>query len=94
MNVCCDFGTYDHTVNINPFWEDKIVSIDKCIYNEVINLWEFGIETIESCCGHCRTNGYIAVKKEYISRMEKLNYIHQDSIGKYNGIFNIKKIED
>jgi hypothetical protein len=39
----------------------KIVGIDRCLLNDVRKLWADGIETIESCCGHGQTTGYIAV---------------------------------
>jgi hypothetical protein len=39
----------------------KIVGIDRCLLNDVRKLWADGIETIESCCGHGQTAGYIAV---------------------------------
>lgn len=39
----------------------KLVGIDRCILNDVRQLWHEGVETIESCCGHGQTTGYIAV---------------------------------
>ncbi len=57
----------------NPF-TGKIAGVDKCIIDEVKLLWSKGIETIESCCGHNKTTGYIAVKEVHISQMLLLGY--------------------
>lgn len=37
------------------------VGIDRCIHIEIRYLWFLGIETIESCCGHNVSGGYIMV---------------------------------
>lgn len=74
-----EVGSYDNQILVvNPF-TDKTVGIDACILPEVVILWNLGIETIESCCGHNKQPGYIAVKEEYVSRMEiELNYDFDD----------------
>lgn len=75
MCDCIDrpFGDYDSMVSVvTP--QGRPVNIDPCVLPEVRELWEHGIETIESCCGHNKTPGYIAVKQQYESNMETLGY--------------------
>jgi hypothetical protein len=68
-----DFGTYKNTVPVQSPW-GKIVTIDICMIPEVKWLWDQEIETVESCCGHNRQPGYIAVKEEYRNKMQELGY--------------------
>lgn len=68
------FGSYDVTI---PVWYDdrkRVVDIDVCIVLEVISLWKKGIVTIESCCGHNKTTGYIAVDESSVDKMIELRY--------------------
>ncbi|GAH50580.1 unnamed protein product, partial [marine sediment metagenome] len=51
-------------------------NIDNCILEEIKFLWSKGIQTIESCCGHNKQQGYICVIPEAIKKMEKLGYKH------------------
>jgi hypothetical protein len=69
-----DFGSYANQVSMrNPFTE-KWVCIDVCLATEIGWLWINGINTIESCCGHGKNSGYIAVEyKDYI-RVTGLEY--------------------
>lgn len=77
MCTCIDveFGSYEVAIPLmNPF-TNKVVSVDFCILYEIYSLWRKGIETIESCCGHNKTYGYIAVKEKHIPQMYKLGYL-------------------
>jgi hypothetical protein len=56
---------------------DKWVCVDTCLVQEIAELWQLGIETIESCCGHNKALGYIAVQKKHIEQMKKLGYKNQ-----------------
>lgn len=83
-NVDCgnaEFGTYSGQVNvISP--NGKIVGIDSCIFSEIIGLWEQGITTIESCCGHRKAESYVAVAEKDVVKMIQLGYlqhIHHES---------------
>jgi hypothetical protein len=52
-----------------------LVSIDKCLIHEVIDLWEKGIKTTGCCCGHGRRElAFIGVAKEFIPRMKEMGY--------------------
>ena len=67
-------GSYDNQFGIKPPFKDYEVGIDKCILAEIIMLWGEGVITIECCCGHNTTDGYIAVKEESIQLMKSLDY--------------------
>ena len=76
MCLCKDveFGSYDVTI---PVWYDRrkrVVDIDVCIVLEVLELWNKGIVTIESCCGHNKQPGYIMVEECCIDEMLQLGY--------------------
>ena len=40
----------------------KAVEIDNCLTNIIQSLNDGGVETVTSCCGHGKTNGYIVLK--------------------------------
>jgi hypothetical protein len=68
-------GSYDNqTALYPPFSPDKVVGIDNCLLEEIIWLWERGIVTLESCCGHNKVEGYIAVAEKSIEKMQELGY--------------------
>ena len=87
-----DFGTYKAAL---PMWFDlikRVVDIDVCLALEIKNLWWMGIHTIESCCGHNKVDGYIAVEDFCITAMIALGY--QEHQGKEGlGIFYPKSIQ-
>ena len=56
-----------------PFGK-KWVCIDTCLVQEIAELWHLGIPTIESCCGHNKQSGYIAVSEEKHEQMIWLGY--------------------
>ncbi|KAA6342910.1 hypothetical protein EZS27_009370 [termite gut metagenome] len=104
------FGSYANTVLVsvpshiyplmNCLGEIKRVqkiTIDRCILPEIQGLWEKGIHTIGSCCGHNKSYGYIQVIEEDIPRMEKLGYKHDiefDKIQSTNNSFCSKNIKE
>jgi hypothetical protein len=47
----------------------RAAGIDNCILEEIKSLWEAGIQTLESCCGHNQADGYICVVEEHIEDM-------------------------
>lgn len=61
-----------------PVAGTKPVYIDRCVLPDVEALWSAGIETIESCCGHGRTEGYIAVPVEHEQAMLALGYARDE----------------
>lgn len=76
MCLCKDIemGSYkNQTIVIAPFKQNPI-GIDNCILEEVKSLWELGIVTMESCCGHNVAPGYIAVIGKHMPKMLELGY--------------------
>lgn len=71
--VNIDFQTYERQTSMKTT-QGKWVGIDTCLVQEIAELWYLGIETVESCCGHNKNDGYIMVKKEYAREMKKLGY--------------------
>lgn len=62
----------------------ETVGVDACLAEEIKSLWKQGIKTTGCCCGHGRNLGFIEVRDEYISEMEKLgyqHYIYEDEFG-------------
>lgn len=55
-------------------WNEKWVCIDACLATEIGWLWLKGVKTIESCCGHGKDEGYIAVQADSIPKMKELGY--------------------
>ena len=62
-------------------WEDdsklepKLVSIDKCLLQEITHLWEIGIKTTGCCCGHGDfSKAFISVHPAHIETMKELGY--------------------
>lgn len=50
------------------------VTVERCILPELRRLWEQGIVTFCSCCGHGREDGWIAVGPLDRAAMEALGY--------------------
>lgn len=72
--VNIDFGDYSNMEIIE--FDDRRIQVDKCLVNEITYLLNQGVITIESCCGHNKNTGYIAVDKNSIEIMESLGYEH------------------
>ena len=80
--IMCDcinvqFGTYgqqdqNRTVVCTP--QGRRQEIDNCILSELKDLWNKGIITLASCCGHNKINGSIIV--EDCDKMKSLGYIN------------------
>lgn len=50
------------------------VSIDRCLVDEIRELWRAGIRTTGCCCGHNQRAGFIGVFPEDIPAMLRLGY--------------------
>ncbi|MDU7069501.1 MAG: hypothetical protein E6343_16220 [Clostridium perfringens] len=70
VNIEC--GDYSN-MEIIEFGEKRI-QVDSCLVDEITYLLNQGVITIESCCGHNKLTGYIAVDKNSIELMESLGY--------------------
>ena len=55
---------------------NKMQEIDNCILEELQGLWEEGVITYASCCGHNTVNGSIIIDDEISAeKMKELNYL-------------------
>lgn len=55
--------------------KDNGYCLDRCIAEEVMQLWMKGIVTTGSCCGHNKVPGYIGVDEKDIDKMKELGYV-------------------
>lgn len=85
-----EMGNYENQVVLTSPFTKRVVGIDACIVVEIQNIWKQGIPTIESCCGHNKTEGYIAVLTKYHDKMIALGYKSESSNRK--GFFKPKSV--
>lgn len=54
----------------------EMVSVDRCMVDEIKKLWSEGIVTNGCCCGHNNKfiDGYIGVEPEYHEKMLSMGY--------------------
>ena len=64
--------TPDH---LDQYLAETGVPVDKCLVDEITDLWSKGINTVGCCCGHGKNCGYIRVSKEDVIKMKGLGYI-------------------
>lgn len=75
----CKWGT-DKKINVirraNPFVEDgwHEVYVDSCIANEIQELNNKGIITLNSCCGHGKSMPKCLIAKESVEKCKELGY--------------------
>lgn len=74
--TCCAVGTYECAKPVLNFKcvHPTLVYIDMCIIPEIVYLWNQGVSTAASCCGHGFEYGDIAVSNSSIDIMERLGY--------------------
>lgn len=53
-----------------------LVFVDKCLEDEIQQLWNNGIKTTGCCCGHGHRLGYIGVTEDSYEKMLELGYQH------------------
>lgn len=51
-----------------------VISVDSCLADEIINLWEEGVKTNGCCCGHNVLEGFIGVSDSSVDKMLDLGY--------------------
>jgi hypothetical protein len=81
MCKCIDieYGTYENTILLGyypimaEYQKNRIkaglsgrgITVDRCIADQIIELWENDIRTYGSCCGHNKGRGYINVRESF-----------------------------
>lgn len=68
QNITLHYNNPDHEIK-------EAVSIDKCLVDEIKELWKFGIVTTGCCCGHKQNLPYIGVEDEFIQTMKDMGYV-------------------
>lgn len=68
----------------------NLVSIDPCIYNEILELWSLGIITYGSCCGHNKFESFVNVADKDINKMIELGYIQNHPDKNRKDTFKLK----
>ena len=74
-----EFQSYDNQVVMKaPFdlnhRDDHLVSIDTCIATEIGYLWNNGIKTLNSCCGHQKVDASAIIDPGSYDAIEELGY--------------------
>lgn len=79
MCNCIDIeiGSYSNQILVNSpthMPKENGYCIDRCIADEIMQLWEKGITTTGCCCGHNLNDGFIGVIDSDIPKMKELGY--------------------
>lgn len=71
-----EIGSFDRHISLTPpIWSSKkVISVDVCLKEEILYLWEQGVITGGCCCGHQIHKPTIGVYKESIAIMKILGY--------------------
>lgn len=85
-----EFGTYkgnvyldfpEHMLLVNGgFYHTKVgCLVDICIADEIKDLWNKGISTYASCCGHGLIASSVIVDRKDVNVMKSLGYVRNES---------------
>ncbi len=97
-----NYGVYDNKIYLTfpnhmlteygGYYEEKQGAvIDLCIVSEIRSLWNLGITTYGSCCGHGRGTGMVNVDEKDVDRMVEMGYEYYDvEAGNYPHTFRLK----
>jgi len=83
-----EFGSYDNQVELprpshmrgrKEGSDSETICVDRCLSNEIQELWWLGIATTGCCCGHNKGNQYpfIGVIETDIQKMKDMGYVVQ-----------------
>lgn len=75
--VNVEMGSYDNQIHVHApahMPKENGYSLDRCIANEIMQLWMRGITTTGCCCGHNRARPYIGVIDADIPKMKEMGY--------------------
>lgn len=87
------YGDYSNQVSVRmpDSWvtekQTRDICVDACMVPELLYLWNKGIRTIASCCGHGRHKSIIVVDEAHSEHMEKMSYRHANCYPGRNDIF-------
>lgn len=70
---------YQCYIQLRSPYIDKIICVDKCLKDEILDIWSKGIRTTGCCCGNhsnCKSEmSYIGVDFNDIQKMKDLGYV-------------------
>lgn len=72
-----EFGSYGNQIWVHApahMPKENGYCLDRCVAEEVMQLWMKGITTTGCCCGHNKSEGFIGVIDSDIKRMKELGY--------------------
>ena len=101
-------GSYDNTVLLgrHPCMEDYLakrvkdglsgtgIPVDRCIMYQVLHLWENGVRTYGSCCGHNKVPGFINVDPKDFDKAIELGYEKYEFANDHNRNDTVKTLEE
>lgn len=77
QDICCNVGEHkcdliiDLPDHMGDYREARVkaglspqICIDKCLENDIKRLWKLGYRTVNSCCGHGKSNSTIIIEFE------------------------------
>lgn len=90
-----ELGSYKAAIErVAPSWSSKpTLCIDSCILDEVLWLWEYGIITNGSCCGHNIVHPYIGVDISSVQKMSELNYKRIEGAPQHYYPISLERVE-
>ena len=65
---------YDQMIMFDVEFSDRKICIDPCLTDEIQELWQEGVITTGSCCGHNKVEPFINVDTDSEILMIGLNY--------------------
>jgi len=94
-----EFGSYSNTLLMRlPFDLPEMgkvigdpVCIDTCIAPDISVLWQEGVRTLNSCCGHQKLPPSVVVEGTSVRLMETLGYAHDTTYPDRADIFSFRK---
>lgn len=78
-----DFGTYANQIEVKaPDWSSKeTICLDRCIAQEVLDLWSRGVKTGGCCCGHNKVQPFInPLTEQDAIKMAQIGYFVMMSV--------------
>lgn len=69
-----DIGSYKNQVTLINWWNGNYVCVDKCLMDEILELWDEQIQTTGCCCGHNKAIPYINTLETDFEKMIELGY--------------------
>lgn len=79
-----EMGSYDNQIILGryPVMDEHLkelkpngISVDRCMVEHVVSLWEAGVRTNGCCCGHKKEAPYISIHEDDFEKAISLGYV-------------------